>query len=262
MSPHRIPRSRFGGAHVAAVLTVAALLLPATAASAHSAIAPGAVEAGVPTEFTLTIPHGCTPGEPPPDPGEEVSPTSEISVRLPEGARDVTGTAAPGWNVETTVEDDRTVVTWSGSELPPDEAGQFPFTASLYGEEGESLALEVFQGCVEGAYRWIETARADDGEPLQQPAPVVELTSGATPPPETTAPTASDTDVAVGEATSSPDPAPTPTPTPDGNDTAPTPSASPNAEEADDGLTGTVAAAIVIAVGAAGVAAALRRRWR
>jgi uncharacterized protein YcnI len=263
----------------ALALALVFVALSAAVASAHSAIAPSSVEAGTPTDFTLTILHGCAPGEPPPGPGETVSPTNEVSVRLPERTRDVTGIAPDGWNVEATATDGRAVVTWSGDELPPEEVGEFMFTAALYGDEGDRLAFEVFQGCVEGAYRWVQVDEADsaDGDPLDQPAPLVELETGA-PAPEP-----------VNEATepvargSAPSPLPeqspaqpssdaTPDPAPDDEGagaTRPAPGAAPavdgtateEPEASSDGdgpMSAVVAAVLVIALGGAAVAA--RRR--
>lgn len=253
--------------------------LPAVVASAHSAIEPRSVEAGTPTEFTLTIPHGCAPGEPPPEPGETVSATNDVSMRLPESAREVTADAPDGWDVESEITDRRWVTTWTGGEVAPDELGEFTFTATLYGDAGEQLAFEVFQGCVEGSYRWIQVDEEDaaEGEPLDQPAPLVELETSAvapTPEPAVGAPTPDD---AAPDATPEPSPEATGEPavedTEGGTETAlststPTPAAestpdatpteSTTAVDGDGASTGVIAAVLVIALGMVGVAAVRR----
>ena len=249
-----------------ALLLATGMLTLAMPAAAHSAIEPSAVEAGVSTTFTLTIAHGCAPGEPPPGPGETTSPTTEVSLRLPPDAV-VDGASAPdGWEVATAMEDGRAIVNWSGGTLAPEDAGDFSFTATLYGDEGDTVPVEVFQGCVEGSYRWVEvppepqdgddSASDGDEEPLEQPAPLVELlTSARAPTPSPTAPavdpTTPDADPAATEtapaATAS---ATTPEPTPAA---VPEPSATAGDDEPDDdggSSTAVVAALIVIALGA------------
>lgn len=186
-----------------AVLAVATLSLAAAPALAHSAIAPAEAPAGVPTEFTLTVPHGCAPGEPPPAPGEQVAPTTEIALRLPPGASLEEAAAPPGWNADPSTAEGRDIIAWTGGRLAPEEAGRFTFTATLYGGEGDQVPLEVFQGCTEGAYRWIQVPGEDgDRGDLDQPAPVVLLTSTAA------APAAGDDGAPDGGAAGEPDTAP------------------------------------------------------
>lgn len=170
---------------VAVIVAVAAVLLTPSPARAHGAIAPAEAPAGVATDFTLTIPHGCAPGEPPPAPGEEVAPTIEIALRLPPGATLENAAAPTGWNADPSSAEGRDIIAWSGGRLAPDDVGRFTFTATLYGDEDAQVPLEVFQGCTEGAYRWVEVEGADEdgeGDPLEQPAPLVRLTSTAAAP--------------------------------------------------------------------------------
>ena len=269
-------RRRCADAVAAVVVTALLVVLPATGAAAHSALEPREIPAGSATDFTLTIAHGCTPGEPPPDAGEEISPTIEVAVRFPVDARDVEPLPAPGWEVTTTREGDRRVVTWQGGEIPTDDIGTFGFTATLYGDEGDELAFEVFQGCLEGEYRWIEVDEDDSGDPLEQPAPTVVLTSSQPAPPEpipaatavsgapaTTEPASPSTST---DAPTTPMPAEaTPTPTEVTAAPTPTPAAGSETPAADEGDSSgapvpTVLAAVVVVALAGLAVAALRGR--
>ena len=257
-----------------AVVTTMAVLVTAglaAAATGHSAIQPSAVEAGAPTTFTLTIPHGCTPGEPPPEPGGTVSATTEVSVRLPADARDVGADSPEGWEVATSTDDGRSIIGWAGGELGPEETGEFTFTATLYGEEGDVLPFQVFQGCVEGSYRWIEVpddvqgaGDAEDPQPLDQPAPLVELVSSAAAPaptPEPTpvptpapTPTATPAPAPTATPTATPEPTPPPTPAPTEEATQLTPTETADEDDGGGSMSAVVAAVLVIMIGAAGVA--------
>ena len=149
-----------GATRVLAVLAALALsLLWSTAAFAHAVLDPGNAPAGEVTTFQVLIPHGCAPGEPPPPPGVEVEPTTLVSVEIPEG---MMVESAEGFG-DFTAEVTDTEIVWSGGSLENGDIGEFFFDAMLMGEEGEEIAVNVFQECDELSYRWV--GAPNDAEP-------------------------------------------------------------------------------------------------
>lgn len=112
------------------------------------------------------VPHGCAEGEPPPPPGTEVQNTTLMSVQIPDGVT-ITGVEeARGF--ETSQDED--AVTWSAGDLENGDPGEFAFTATLAGDDGEALSFSAFQECSGGLeYRWAGNADA------ATPAPVVTI---------------------------------------------------------------------------------------
>ena len=150
---------------VLALLVGASLpLLMSTAAFAHAVVQPGNAPAGEATRFQVLIPHGCSEGEPPPAPGEEVLNTRLVSVEIPDGVTVDGAEDAPGFTTEVT----DTEITWSDGDLGNGEPGEFYFTATLDGADGDSIPFNVYQECSdELAYRWTGDHDA------ATPAPVV-----------------------------------------------------------------------------------------
>lgn len=139
-------------------------LLWSTAAFAHAVLQPAGAPAGQATEFQVLIPHGCSEGEPPPPPGVEVANTRLVSVEIPEGVTVESAADAEGFTPEVT----DTEVTWSGGDLENGDPGQFFFTATLDGADGDEITFPVYQECTDELdYRW--TGAPDD----PTPAPVV-----------------------------------------------------------------------------------------
>ena len=154
-------------------LTTLAVLLPATAATAHPFITDGAtVPAGSLTTMTIEMGHGCgSEGEGGGDP------TLEVALQVPDEVsyiepRDTDGYEA---SVETDANDRPEVVVWTATDGGV-AAPAVPMDIIIDGAEGDEVFLKVFQGCEGFEYRWIGTP----DEPADQPA--VALTLGPTDP--------------------------------------------------------------------------------
>jgi periplasmic copper chaperone A len=150
--------------------TAAALALTATPAWAHVVAIPGEGPASGFHYFQLEVGHGC-----------EDSPTTALSVRMPEGVGSVTPEEEPGWEVSTSgSEDDVSGVTWTATGAPLDAHHLALFGMSVQlpdGDVGETVYFPTVQRCEEGATRWIEIpAEGETADDLESPAPAIVLT--------------------------------------------------------------------------------------
>ncbi|MDF2808369.1 MAG: hypothetical protein K0S43_3315, partial [Cellulosimicrobium sp.] len=73
----------------AAALTTGMVVVGAGAAAAHVTVTPDTTDAGAYALLTFGVPHGC---------GD--SPTTKVSIQVPEQVVTVTPTVNPGWDVE------------------------------------------------------------------------------------------------------------------------------------------------------------------
>ncbi len=144
----------------AAVLVVTAVGAPAFA---HPAFSPREVDKGAQAvEVTLQVPHGCTNGEPPPQPGEEVLPTNEIALEVPDGVTIDSVAEVEGWS-HAIDEGEPVVITWTADDGEgTTDLIELPFVAS-FPDRDLALGWKVFQACTEGNYRWI--GGSDDALP-------------------------------------------------------------------------------------------------
>ena len=157
-----------------AVVGIAAIAVPSVA-SAHTDTDLVAVPAGEDATVTFRPQHGC---------GD--SPTIAVSVRVPVPAAQ--GEDVDGWSVSTTQDEQgRTVVEWSGGNLPPDQAGAFPIEFVAPDNVGELLTFPAVQTCANGEeLPWIS------GDPAAEfPAPRLLIL------PQGSAPAATVDDVAI-----------------------------------------------------------------
>jgi periplasmic copper chaperone A len=150
--------------------TAAALALTAAPAWAHVVAIPGEGPANGFHYFQLEVGHGC-----------EDSPTTGLSVRIPEGVGSVTPEEEPGWEVSTAgSEEDVSGVTWTatGEPLDPHHLALFGLSVQLPdGDVGEAVYFPTVQTCERGATRWIEIpAEGETEDDLESPAPAVVLT--------------------------------------------------------------------------------------
>ena len=158
----------------------ALVLASATAASAHVTASPSEVPAGGSTVIEFSTSHGC-----------DGSPTTQISIQIPEGVTSVRPTVVPDWSVEITTEtldepiDDghgnqiterTSVVTYTAMGAPLEDGLRqvWPVAMRMPDTEGERLAFPVVQTCVEGETAWISIPEEGAEEP-DTPAPVVVL---------------------------------------------------------------------------------------
>lgn len=251
------------------LLTVAAVLATATAASAHPGFRPDEVPAGQ-AEVELVMEHSCGVDGEDPVPGGPSSPTTLVAVSWPDGFR-LDPRRLDGFTVE--VDEDEGVSSWEATDGGVDGELVLPAVVTVEGTVGEDLLVPVYQECANGEFvRWaaepgengdpIVTLGIAEGEPGPLPTPArtasPSLSLGPTPGPTTT-PTASPTP----SPNPSPDPSPTPSASPSPASTA-TPTASPSVAAATDVDTGGgngwwLVAAVVVIVAIGGTLLARRR---
>jgi uncharacterized protein YcnI len=173
--------NRFVG-RVTAVLggAAAAIALGAAPASAHVGTSPSEAPAGSRQVIEFRIGHGC-----------DGSPTTKLSIKIPEGVVAVTPQYIPGWTATVTtgpitpyddhgtkVTEGVTQVEWSGGPLPDEQYLTFGLSLMLPDTEGETVSFPAVQTCEQGETAWIEQAAEGGAEP-EHPAPAVKLTAAA-----------------------------------------------------------------------------------
>jgi periplasmic copper chaperone A len=161
----------------AAVLgTAAALALP-VAAQAHVTVAPAQLPAEGYGKIDLSVPHGC-----------EESPTTKLTVQLPDEVQSATPQVVPGWKITTKegklpkpydnhgeqVTRGVREITWEGGPLDPHHLEVFGVSIKVSGNEGDQMAFKAIQECKKGETAWVEIPVEGEEEP-PEPAPMVEL---------------------------------------------------------------------------------------
>lgn len=155
---------------------VAAMAL-AMPASAHVAVAPTEAPAEGYAKLDFSVGHGC-----------EASPTTSISIQMPDQVVSATPQVVPGWKITTkegelarpveshgeTITTGVREVTWRGGPLDAHHLGVFGLSVRFVGEPGDQVPFKVVQRCQEGEHAWIEVAEQGGPEP-ESPAPVVTL---------------------------------------------------------------------------------------
>jgi len=171
--------ARLGAVAGAAGLLTWGLAAPA---SAHVTVTPSDTSAGAFVVLTFSVPHGC-----------EGSPTTGITIDIPEEILSVTPTRNPMYDVEKVmvqlddpVEDAHgnavtervgAVNYTTKTPLPDGERDAFELSLQLPDAAGETLAFPVLQHCRPGETAWVETAEeGQDPEELEHPAPTVTIT--------------------------------------------------------------------------------------
>lgn len=173
-------RVTIGGAAALAVVGVTAL-----PASAHVTVTPDTTAAGAYAVLTFSVGHGC-----------EGSPTTGLTIAMPEEIPAVTPSVNPGWTVEKVTQKlDEPLEDAHGNQLT-ERVAEVVYTArtplrdgfrdtvqlsvQLPDTEGETLAFPVVQTCVKGETGWTETAaEGQDPEDLESPAPLVTITEAS-----------------------------------------------------------------------------------
>jgi len=171
-------------ARLAATTGAAGLLTLGLAApaSAHVTVTPSDTAAGAFVVLTFSVPHGC-----------EGSPTTGITIQVPEEILSVTPTRNAYYDVEKTmVELDEPIEDAHGNSVT-ERVGEVTYTSKLPLPDGvrdalelslqlpdaagETLAFPVIQQCEKGRTGWTETAaEGQDIETLEHPAPTVTIT--------------------------------------------------------------------------------------
>jgi len=154
----------------------------AVPASAHVTVTPSDTAAGAYVVLTFSVPHGC-----------EGSPTTGITIQVPEEILAVTPTRNPYYDVtKNMVKLDEPVEDAHGNKLtervgeivydakvplPDGDRDTMELSLQLPDAAGETLAFPVLQECVEGETGWTEVAaEGQDAEELEHPAPTVTIT--------------------------------------------------------------------------------------
>lgn len=144
------------------------------AASAHVTVTPSDTAAGAYTLLTFSTSHGC-----------EGSPTTKMTIDIPESIISVSPTVNPNWTIEkiSTGEGDAARVSQVVyTAITPLEDGfrdTFVLSAKLPDDAaGETLEFPVLQSCAVGETSWSETSVAGEDEP-ESPAPFIVLTEAA-----------------------------------------------------------------------------------
>ena len=155
------------------------------AASAHVHVHPDSTAAGESALLTFETSHGCSG-----------SPTTAVTVTLPDQVTDATPTAHPGWTISKVTEDfaeprvldngtsiaSRTsqVVFTAKEPLPDGVRDTFSLTVKLPDAAGETLAFPVLQSCAEGQTDWAQLpADGQTDADLESPAPVITVTEAS-----------------------------------------------------------------------------------
>lgn len=171
-------------ARLGAPLGAAALLTLGLAgpAAAHVTITPSDTAAGAYTVLTVSNGHGC-----------EGSPTTEITIKMPEQINAVTPTRNPHYDVTKTMQQlaepvtdahgneitERvgTVVYTAKTPLPDGYRDTFELSLQLPDTPGETLVFPIIQTCQDGESPWVEVpTEGQDPEELERPAPTVTIT--------------------------------------------------------------------------------------
>lgn len=175
--------SLIGAAGAAGGVVAVALLAPT--ASAHVFTEESEVAAGASATINLIVPHAC-----------EGSPTTSISIEIPESIVTAAPYVKAGWTVtseivslETPVEGphgditERTAtVTWTVDDeadaIPDHVRDRFQIQITAPESPGEHLFFKTIQTCVVGETAWIEEYTGEGEEP-DLPSPVVIVTEAA-----------------------------------------------------------------------------------
>lgn len=153
------------------------VVLTAGPAAAHVGISPTQAAAGSYAVLTVSVPHGC-----------DGSPTTKVTIRMPEQILSVTPTRHPLWQVEKVMEKlDEPVTGEHGSitervgrvvytaraPLPEGYRDAFELSLEIPDAEGETLTFPTVQACEKGETAWVETRTNGNAEELEAPAPTV-----------------------------------------------------------------------------------------
>ncbi|SKB03005.1 YcnI family copper-binding membrane protein [Aeromicrobium choanae] len=174
--------ARHAARTAALTLTSSALVVSAAAvASAHVSVTPSSTAAGAYSVLTFSVGHGCG-----------TSPTTRLTVQLPEEIIAVTPTVNPNWTVEKKIEKLESAVDNGHGGEYTERVAEVVYTAKtpledglrdtvalqmpLPEEEGTKLVFPVIQTCEEGETAWTQTYDEGQDEP-ESPAPFIETTA-------------------------------------------------------------------------------------
>jgi uncharacterized protein YcnI len=162
---------------IGAAGAVTAMLALPCAAQAHVTANPSTLPAEGYGKIDLSVGHGC-----------EDSPTTSVTVQMPDEVQSATPQVVPGWKISVKegklpkpydshgeqVTEGVREITWSGGRLDPHQLEVFGLNVKVSGSAGDQIAFKTVQKCVKGANNWVEIPVEGEEEP-PEPAPMVEL---------------------------------------------------------------------------------------
>lgn len=184
MNHSTLPRRALTRLALGGALGLGATMLVAGAASAHVTVTPSTTASGAYSVLTFSNGHGC-----------DGSPTTRISISIPDGIFAVTPTRHADYTIEKVMEaldepvDDghggaytervAEVVYTATTPLPDGYRDAFELQLKLpEGEAGDQLAFPTIQTCETGETAWIDETVEGEPEP-DAPAPAFTLTAAA-----------------------------------------------------------------------------------
>lgn len=158
---------------------VLGLYLTAGPAFAHVSATPDEAPAGGTAYEQFKVGHGC-----------EGSPTTKVTIFIPDGVVSVKPEVEPGWKLETkvgaitpfdnhgeTVSEGVKEITFTAeTPLPDDQMTLFGVSMKMPDKAGETISFPVVQICEKGETRWIDIPVEGQDEP-EHPAPGIKLTA-------------------------------------------------------------------------------------
>lgn len=165
---------------LSATAMAVAMLAPGIA-TAHVGLEKPEATLGASYKAVFKVPHGC-----------KGSPTSSLSIEIPEGIIGVKPMPKPGWTLATErgaykneyafyhgrkVSEGVRKVTWTGGTLPDEHYDEFVLYSFIAGElEAGTISFPVMQACEKGELEWVEVAApGQDPHDLKAPAPTLKL---------------------------------------------------------------------------------------
>ncbi len=168
----------------ATAVAVAGLALMPGLARAHSIADPSEGTAGGYFRAAFRVTHGC-----------KGSPTTAVTIRIPEGVLQAKPMPKAGWTIEiktrpldppvdsghgVKIRDAVTEVTWTGGRLENAHFDEFVLSMRLPDKPGATLYFPMVQTCEKGLHDWtgIPAAGQKWGD-LPEPAPFITLKKAA-----------------------------------------------------------------------------------
>jgi uncharacterized protein YcnI len=161
----------------AGFVTAAALALPAAAGAHVTAYAVGDLPPEGYGKIDFRVPHGC-----------DGSPTTSLTIQLPDTVVGATPQVVPGWEISTKegklanpveahgeqITEGVREVTWRGGSLADDRLQEFGMSVQTAGgKAGEKAYFKILQRCEEGETAWAEIPVEGEEEPEAPAAEVV-----------------------------------------------------------------------------------------
>ncbi|MFQ4149512.1 YcnI family protein [Arthrobacter sp. LAPM80] len=166
--------------------TAGLMMLGLGAASAHVDATPTETAAGAYSLVTFAVSHGC-----------DGSPTTALTITLPDELNDATPTVNPNWTITKSVHkldtprtlangskiSERTAsITYTAkTPLDPHERDAFTLSLQLPDSAGTTLHFPTLQKCEKGQTDWSEIPAAGaDHDSVKAPAPELTITAAVT----------------------------------------------------------------------------------